>query len=95
LIAFDSDDENVITFLIEVGHAGGNVVTLNEVVNFVETDFGKCLTYGWVRSFLVRSVNHVSRAVVSPQEKTCRELPRMVLGNYLAPPEQYVPLVPT
>jgi hypothetical protein len=43
-LALDSDEENVVICLIETGHAKENLLTLRNVLKFVEIEFAKCLT---------------------------------------------------
>jgi hypothetical protein len=94
-LALNSEEENAVIEFIEAGHSKGDFVTQRSMLNFMEANFGKCLAYGWVMTFLVRHADRVCRAMVSPQEKPRLEIPRTFLDRYLALIKQYVPLVPT
>jgi hypothetical protein len=84
-LALNSEEENAVIGFIEAGHSKGDFVTQRSMLNFVEANFVKCLTYA----------DCVCRAVVSPQEKPRLEIPRTFLHRYLALIKEYVPLVPT
>jgi hypothetical protein len=88
------DQEDALVALIETGYERGNFVTQRDVLNFVEDNFGKCLTYGWLRSFLSRNASRICRKTVSPQEQTRLEIPRDFLDRYIALIREWVPLVP-
>jgi hypothetical protein len=94
-LALNSEKENAAIEFIEAGHSKGNFVTQRSMLNFVEANFGKCLTYGWVATLLVRPADRICRAFVSPQEKPPLEISRTFLDRYLALVKEYVPLVPT
>jgi hypothetical protein len=82
-LALNSEGQNAVIEFIEAGHSKGDFVMQRIMLNFAEANFGKCLTYGWVTTFLVRHADHVCRAVVSPQEKLRLEIPRTFLDRYL------------
>jgi hypothetical protein len=91
-LALNSEEENAVIELIEAGSSKGDFVTQRSMLNFIETNFGKCFTYGWVTTFLVRHADCVCRAVVSPQEKPRLEVHRTFLDCYLALIKEYVPI---
>jgi hypothetical protein len=45
-LALNSEEENAVIEFIEAGHSKGGFVTQRSMLNFVEANFGKCLTYG-------------------------------------------------
>jgi hypothetical protein len=94
-LALNSEEENPVIEFIEAGHSKGDFVMQRSMLDFVEANFGKCLTYGWVTMFLVRQADRVCGAVVSPQEKPRLEIPRKLLDHYLALIKEYIPLVST
>jgi hypothetical protein len=94
-LALNSEEEKVVIEFIEAVHSKEDFVTQRSMSNLLEANFGKCLTHGWVATFLVRHTDRVCRAVVSPQEKPRLEIPQTFLNHYLALIQEYVPLVPT
>jgi hypothetical protein len=50
-----SEQEDAIVAFIERGYSDGNFVTQRDLLNFAESEFGKCLTYSWVYCLLARN----------------------------------------
>jgi hypothetical protein len=92
-LALGPDKDNTDIRLIEAGQGNRDFITLRDVLNFVEAEFGKCSTCGWVRNFLVRNADRGSPKVISPQEKPGLEVPVMFLNNYFALIREYPPSV--
>jgi hypothetical protein len=67
-LALTEDEEATIVRLIGEGHGSGNYVTQRDVLNIVEVQFGKCLTYRWVHSFLHCLAGAVCQTTLAPQE---------------------------
>jgi hypothetical protein len=74
-LALNSEEENAVIEFSEAGRSKGDFATQRNMFNFVEANFGKCLTYGWITTFLVRHADRVCRAVISPQEEPRLEIP--------------------
>jgi hypothetical protein len=66
LLALSPEQEDAIVALIEIGYHNGNFTTHRDILNFVESEFGKCLIYSWLHSFLTRNESRVCSTVVSP-----------------------------
>jgi hypothetical protein len=81
--------------LIERRYSDGNFVTQRDILSFAKSEFGKCLTYGWVHCFLARNASHVCQSTVSPQERTQLHVSQSYLDQYLALIKEWVSLVPT
>jgi hypothetical protein len=94
-LVLTSEDENAVIEFIEAGHSKDNSVPRGACSISWKPTSEKCLTYGWVTTFLVRHADRVCRTVVSPQEKHRLEIPRTFLDRCLAFINEYVPLVPT
>jgi hypothetical protein len=60
----------------------------------VEQNFGKILTYGWLRAFLDRRRSQVTRAIIHPQEHARLQVPRCRLDSYVQLIKNYVPKIP-
>jgi hypothetical protein len=80
--------------LIRNAASTGNFVTSRQLLNSIETEFRKTLTYGWAKSFFRQSAHNVKQVVVSPQELPRLQIPRRYLNEYIILIQQYVPLVP-
>jgi hypothetical protein len=92
--AIAEHQEDAVCEMIREGARTGNYVTQREVLNFVEREFRKTLTYGWFESFLRRRAADVRRVVVDPQELSRRQIPRAFLDRYITLIKTWVPLVP-
>jgi hypothetical protein len=88
------DKEGAVCRMILEGARTGNYVTQRQVLRFVETEFHKVMTYGWLDGFLKRHARDVRRVVVEPQELPRRQIPRVYLERYLDLIKIWVPLVP-
>lgn len=93
-LSLNPQQEELILQFIEQGFSSGQYVTQRELLSFVENNFRKTLTYGWLASFLERWADHIARVVVSPQEQLRLQVPRQFLDQYIAMIKAYVPLVP-
>jgi hypothetical protein len=93
-LALVPEQEDVVVALIETGYHQGNCTTRRDVLNFVESEFGKCLTYRWMHSFLARNEFRVCHAIVSPQEQTRCQVPLAFLDQYMALIKEWLPLAP-
>jgi hypothetical protein len=51
--ALEPDEENAVIRFIGAGNANDNVVTQRDILHFVESEFGKCLIYGWMHNILL------------------------------------------
>jgi transposase len=60
------DEESAVIRLIRDGYNSGNYVTQRNILNFVESQFQKCLTYRWVEYFLQRHVDIVCKKTLAP-----------------------------
>jgi hypothetical protein len=60
----------------------------------MEQNFGKILTYGWLRTFLDRHRSQVRRAVVHPQEYVRLQVSSCWLDSYIQFIKNYVPKIP-
>jgi hypothetical protein len=93
-LALSPEQEDAVVALIESGYADGNFTSNRDVLNFVESEFGKCLTHRWLHYFLERNASRVCRSVVSPQEQTRLQVPRLFLEQYIKIIKEWIPLVP-
>jgi hypothetical protein len=89
-----SEQEDAIVAFIETRYHQGNFTTRRDVLNFVESEFGKSVTYRWVHSFLVRNKSRVCHAIVSPQEQMRLQVPRAFSDQYLALIKEWLPFAP-
>jgi hypothetical protein len=64
-----SEQEDAIVALIERGYSDGNFVTQRDLVNFAESEWGKCLTYDWVYCFFARNTSLVCQYVFALRNK--------------------------
>jgi hypothetical protein len=71
----DSHQEENVVHFIQDGFDSGNYVTQSEILNYVEQNFGKILTYGGLRIVLDRHRSQVTRAIVCPQEHVRLQVP--------------------
>jgi hypothetical protein len=92
--ALSSEQEDAIVALIERGYGDGNFVTHRYLLNFAESEFGNCLTYGWVHCFLARTASRVCQSIVSLQEQTRFHVHQSSLDQYLALIKEWMSLVP-
>jgi hypothetical protein len=60
-LALTEDEEPAVICLIRDGHSSGICVTQRDVLNFVESQFQKCLAYRWVEYFLQRHTDVVCK----------------------------------
>jgi hypothetical protein len=68
ILALTQDDESAVIRLIRDAHSSGNYVGQRDVLNFVESQFQKRLTYRWVEYFLQRHADVVCKKARAPQE---------------------------
>jgi hypothetical protein len=80
--------------MIRNGVRTGNYITQREVLNFVEAEFQKTVTSGWLDGFLSQRFDEVPRVVVAPQELPRQQILRSYLDHYLALIKSLAPLVP-
>jgi hypothetical protein len=88
------EQEEATCQLIRKAASTGNLVTQRKLLNFIEIEFRKILTYGWVKSFLHRKVQDVKQVWGSPQELPRLQIPQQYLNEYITLIQEYVPLVP-
>lgn len=93
-LTLTSDQEEAIDLFISGEASRGNFVTQRMVLRFVEENFGKSLTYGWIEGFLSRRTSQIEKMTIAPQELTRMQIPRSYLDRYIALIKTYVPLVP-
>jgi hypothetical protein len=93
-LAFTEDEEPAVICLIRDGHSSGNYVTQRDVLNFVESQFQKCLTYRWVKYFLQRHADLVCKGILMPQENPRLQVAKQFLDDYVKLLKEYVPFVP-
>jgi hypothetical protein len=93
--ALEPNEEKTVIRFIEAEHANGSLITQRDMLNSVESEFGKRLTYRWMHNCLVRRADRVCRAIIPPQEKPRIEFPQLVLDKYLVLIKEYIPLVLT
>jgi hypothetical protein len=72
----------------------GIYVTQREVLNFVETEFRKPLTHGWLEYFLKQHSEDIRKAVLAPQELPRLQIPHCYLDQYIILIKAWVPFVP-
>jgi hypothetical protein len=89
------EQEQIVCAFIRDGSDTGNYVTQRQLLNYIEENFQKTLTYGWVESFLSRHAEEVKSADVSPRELPRLQTPRRYLQGFIDLLRMYVPLVPS
>jgi hypothetical protein len=82
-LTLDSHQEENVVHFIQDSFDSGNYVTQSEVLNYMEQNFGKILTYGWLRTFLDRHRSQVTRTIVHPQEHARLQVPRCRLDSHI------------
>jgi hypothetical protein len=92
-LTLDSHQEENVVHFIQDRFDSGNYVPQREVLNYVDQNFGKILTYGWSRIFLDRHRSQVTRAIVHPQEHVRLQVPRCRLDSYIQLIKKYVPKI--
>jgi hypothetical protein len=65
-----SEQDDPVVASIESGYPIGSLTSPRYVLNIVEAEFGKCVTYGWMHSVLTGNEAGVYRTIVSPQGPT-------------------------
>jgi hypothetical protein len=88
------NQEDVICAFITSEASRGNFGIQKELLQFIERNFNKTLTYGWIHSFLHRSASHVRRMTILSQKMTRMQIPRSYLGQYIVLMDKSVPLAP-
>jgi hypothetical protein len=91
---FSSEQESMILAFIERRDRDGNIVTQRDLLNFVEFQFGKCLTYGREHCFLAWNASCTCQFTVLPQEQTLFHVSHSFLDQYLTLMKERRPLVP-
>jgi hypothetical protein len=89
------EQQIVIVAFIEMRYHNGNFVSQWDILNFIEDNFGKCLTYGWFDSFLSMNAFRFCQMIISPREQTQLQILREFLDQYLTIIKKRIPLVPT
>jgi hypothetical protein len=84
LFALSSEQEGAIVTLIKRGYSDENFITQRDLLNFAQSEFGKCLTYGWIHCFLVRNASCMCQSTFFPQGQTRLHVPQPSLDQYLA-----------
>jgi hypothetical protein len=82
--ALSPRQEEAVCQVIPNGARTGNYATQTWVLNSVETELEKTITYCWLDSFLSRHVDDVLRIVVVPQEAPRRQILQSNLDHILA-----------
>jgi hypothetical protein len=90
-LALDPDQEADIVRCIRERFRSQNYATQRDVLNFVEQQFNKTLTYGWMKRFLDRHKSEVSGAT----GKVRPEVPYCYLEEYLMLIKKIVPIATT
>jgi hypothetical protein len=80
--------------LINTGYHQGNFTAHSNILNFVASEFGKCLTASWRHSFLARNESRIYSTTVSPEEYTRLHVPQIFLDQYMALTKEWIPLAP-
>jgi hypothetical protein len=83
-LALLPDQEDAVVALIESRYHQRNFTTRRDVLNFVESEFGKCLTDSWLHSFLARNESRICHAIVLPQQETRLQVPRAFFDQCIA-----------
>jgi hypothetical protein len=78
------EQQIVIIAFIETRYHNGNFVSQWNILNFVEDNFGKYLTYGWFDSFLSMNASRFCQMIISPREQTQLQILREFLDQYFA-----------
>jgi hypothetical protein len=91
-LALSLEQEDAVVALIETGYLQGSFTTRRDVLNFVESEFAKCLTHSWMHSFLVRNECGLCHAIVSPREQTRLQVPQAFLDQHIALIKEWLPL---
>jgi hypothetical protein len=60
------DQEKAIREMVRERAIAGTYVAQKEVLNFVETEFRKTLTHGWLECFLKRQSRDIRKTVLAP-----------------------------
>jgi hypothetical protein len=94
-LTLTSEQEEILCERVREGCRSGNFVTQRELLNVIEEQFHRALTYRWVDAFLARHSAEIARVVVSPQEMPRLQTPRRYLEGYINLIKNYVPLVPS
>jgi hypothetical protein len=94
-LALTEDEESAVIRLTRDGHSPGNYVTQRDVLNFVESQFQKYLTYRWIEYFLQRHADIVCKKTLAPQENPRLQVLKQFPDDYVKLIKEYVPPVPT
>jgi hypothetical protein len=94
-LALTEDEEFAVIRLSRDGYSSGNYVPQIDVLNFVESQFQKCLTYRWVEYSLQRHADIVCKKALAPQENPRLQVPKQFFDDYVKLIKEYVPIVPT
>jgi hypothetical protein len=92
-LVFDPDQEVDIVRFIREWFGSQNYATQKDVLHYVEEQFNKTITEGWMKRFLDQHKSEVSGATVAPQEKVRLVVPRCYLEEYLTLAKKIVPIV--
>jgi hypothetical protein len=93
-LSLTDDQEKAIRGMVGERAIAGIYVTQKEVLNFVETEFRKTLTHGWLECFLKWYNGDIRKAVLAPQEVPRLQIPRCYLDQYITLIKAWAPLVP-
>jgi hypothetical protein len=93
-LALSPRQEEAVCQVILNGARTGNYATQTEVLNSVEAEFEKTVTYCWLDSFLSRHVDDIRTVVVVPQEALRGQIPQSDLDYILVLIKSWVRLVP-
>lgn len=80
---FNEETENLIVAEIRSKRNTHDFMTLSQILKYVEKNFNKSLTYGWLNTFISRHQNSIKKTVVSAQEDLRLTVPRIYLKEYL------------
>ncbi|KAK8884119.1 hypothetical protein M9Y10_043224 [Tritrichomonas musculus] len=76
---FDEKTELIIVTEIRTKKDAHEFMTQSQVLRYIEENFNKSLTYGWLNAFIGRHQDSIKKTVVTPQENLRLTVPRIYL----------------
>ena len=76
---FDAETELIIVTEIRTKKDTHEFMTQSQILRYIEENFNKSLTYGWLNTFIGRHQDSIKKTVVSPQEDLRLTVPRIYL----------------
>ena len=91
---FNEKEENLIITELRSKRSTMDFMTIPQMINFIEEKFHKCITRGWVNTFLNRHRDALIKTEIFPQEELRMKVPRIYLTQFMDLVEKIIPNVP-